>query len=99
MNFSILTPPPSPLTEVHLFGGLGVGGGWWGLGQNFFACCGCCMWISTWVLDNFFRVIDPLTHGGVLSPNSGYPGFSPPLWALASGKLAVFALVRLFSGA
>ena len=33
----------------------------------------------------------------VLGPNYGYP-WSAPLWALASEDLAVFMLVRLFSG-
>ena len=64
-------------------------------GQNFFADCGRCVWIWTWVLNNFFLVYGaPNPWWGSPGPNSRYPQSPPPpppLWALAGED-------RLFSG-
>ena len=86
MNFSILTPLP-PRTRVPLFGG--VSGG---VGQNFFAYSGCCVWIWTQVPGNFFLVHGPPSPWrGSRVRTPGTPG-RPPLWALASEDLVVFTL-------
>ena len=66
--------------------------------QNFFAYCGRCVCIWTWVLQNFF-----LVYG---SPNPWWgpgsqlqvPLVGPPIWPLANEDLAVFTLDRLFRG-
>ena len=58
-----------------------------GGGQNFFAYCGRCMCIWTWVLKNFFLVYGPPNPwrgpGSQLQVPPGAP-HPPPIWPLAS---------------
>ena len=84
LDFWILTPvpPPPPRTWVPPFW---VGG--WG-GQNFFACCGRCVCIWTWVLKNFFLVYgppNPWRESRVPTPST--PSRHPPYGPLAMRTL------------
>ena len=88
MIFWILTPV-LPRTWVPPF---------WGGGQNFFAYCGRCVCIWTWVLKNFFLENDPLTHGGGPGSQLRVPPVRPPHMAPCGEDLAVFTVDRLFSG-
>ena len=93
MNFSFLTPLPSPVPGYPFLGGWG--GGWGGVRggvKTSLRILGAVCGFGPRSRATFFLYMDPLTHGGGPGSELQVPPVAPPLWALASEDLAVFTL-------